>query len=113
MTTAIMNLTLHIPAGEPRHRLDAVVTVLEDTKIQSISPHMHLRGKAFEFCAIDSSGKEKPLLKLPRYDFNWQLNYDLARPVVIPKGTQLRVTGYRQLAKQSGESRRHKRCLLG
>ena len=31
---------------------------------------------------------------MPGYDFNWQLGYDLAEPVKIPKGTKLQVIGH-------------------
>jgi hypothetical protein len=31
---------------------------------------------------------------VPRYDFNWQLGYDLAQPIKIPKGTKLIVTAH-------------------
>ena len=28
---------------------------------------------------------------MPKYDFNWQLDYDLAEPLLVKKGTKLRV----------------------
>ncbi len=31
---------------------------------------------------------------MPRYDFNWQLRYDLSEPKRLPKGTTLRCTAY-------------------
>jgi hypothetical protein len=31
---------------------------------------------------------------VPRYDFNWQLGYDLATPIKVPKGTKLTVTAH-------------------
>ena len=38
-------------------------------------PHMHVRGKDFEYKLVYPDGKEKILLRVPKYDFNWQLNY--------------------------------------
>jgi hypothetical protein len=32
------------------------------------------------------------LLDIPRYDFNWQLVYRLAEPLLIPAGSTLKVT---------------------
>jgi hypothetical protein len=29
------------------------------------------------------------LLDVPRYDFNWQLRYELAEPTRLPRGTRL------------------------
>ena len=52
-------------------------------------PHMHLRGKSFEYRAIYPNGESEILLTVPRYDFNWQLSYYLSEPKVLPKGTVL------------------------
>jgi hypothetical protein len=52
-------------------------------------PHTHLRGKSFRYEAIYPNGDREILLDLPRYDFNWQNSYVLAKPKVLPKGTQL------------------------
>ncbi len=38
-------------------------------------PHMHLRGKDFEYEAVYPDGETEILLTVPRYDFNWQLHY--------------------------------------
>jgi hypothetical protein len=57
-------------------------------------PHMHLRGKAFEYVATYPSGESQTLLKVPNYDFNWQLTYKLEKPVLLPKGTKLRATAW-------------------
>ena len=43
---------------------------------------------------IFPDGKEQVILNVPRYDFNWQLGYQLAQPLKIPKGTKLEVTGH-------------------
>ncbi len=59
-----------------------------------MSPHMHLRGKDMSYKLIFPDGKEQVILNVPRYDFNWQLGYQLAQPLKIPKGTKLEVTGH-------------------
>ena len=48
----------------------------------SITPHMHLRGKSFEFHLESARGNET-LLKVPAYDFNWQHNYELTSPLPL------------------------------
>ncbi len=63
-----------------------------DVQLVSMSPHMHLRGKAFEYVAEYPGGKEEVLLKVPRYDFNWQTRYVLATPKTLPAGTTIRCT---------------------
>ena len=34
-------------------------------------------------------GKETMLLSLPKYDFNWQRDYDPEEPILVKKGTKL------------------------
>jgi len=90
----IMNQTLRIPPGEGNHRVDGKVTLQQDTALQSLFPHMHLRGKAFEYTATFPNGETRTLLKVPQYNFNWQLTYYLDQPIALPAGTQLTATAY-------------------
>jgi hypothetical protein len=50
-------------------------------------PHMHLRGKDFEYRLVLPDGTSKIVLNVPRYDFNWQLNYWVKEPIAAPKGS--------------------------
>ena len=90
----LMNQTLRIPPGEGNHRVDGKVTLQQDTALQSLFPHMHLRGKAFEYTATFPNGETRTLLKVPQYNFNWQLTYYLDQPLALPAGTQLTATAY-------------------
>jgi hypothetical protein len=94
VNTFIMNQTLRIPPREDNHRVDGKVTLQQDVKLQSLFPHMHLRGKAFEYRATLPNGETRTLLKVPQYDFNWQLTYYLDQPIMLPAGTQLTATAY-------------------
>jgi hypothetical protein len=51
---------------------------------------MHVRGKSFRYEATYPDGRRELLLDVPRWDFNWQLDYILAEPKLMPKGTVLR-----------------------
>ena len=88
----IMNTSLKIPAEDPAHKVDAKVTLQQEAKLQALFPHMHVRGKSFEYTATYPTGETTTLLKVPQYDFNWQLTYFLDKPLVLPKGTQLKAT---------------------
>jgi len=55
---------------------------------------MHLRGKSFEFTAFYPDGREEKLLTVSRYDFNWQLTYQLAEEKVLPAGTRVHGVAY-------------------
>jgi hypothetical protein len=90
----ILNQSLRIPPGAENHRVDGKVTLQADATLQSMFPHMHLRGKAFEYTATLPDGETETLLRVPQYSFNWQLTYYLDRPIKLPKGTLLTATAY-------------------
>jgi len=81
-----------IPPGAGDHRVEAVATLQENTELVSLKPHMHLRGKWMEFRAVYPTGEKEILLSVPKYDFNWQLEFVLEHPKVLPKGTRLEVS---------------------
>ena len=56
-------------------------------------PHMHYRGKHMKYIAEYPDGTSEILLSVPKYDFNWQFNYQLEEPVFIPAGTRLIARG--------------------
>ena len=87
----ISNPIMAIPAGEARHKEVAYLEFPADALLYSVHPHAHYRGYAVELTQITPDGKETPLLSVPKYDFNWQLDYDLAEPLLVKKGTKLRV----------------------
>ena len=80
---------LAIPPGDANYESRGSFTFREDSHIWGFMPHMHLRGKDFEYRLVYPDGTSKVLLKVPRYDFNWQLNYWLKEPVAAPKGSRL------------------------
>ena len=51
------------------------------------------RGKAFRYEVTYPDGEHEVLLDIPRYDFNWQLRYELKEPKLIPRGSTVKVTG--------------------
>ncbi len=89
-----LNFRLHIPAGAPNHEVKATYTFNEDTLLTSMTPHMHYRGKDMTYIARFPDGTTETLLSVPRYNFDWQITYQLAEPRVMPKGTQLEVIAH-------------------
>ena len=55
----------------------------------SLTPHMHYRGKDFKFTATWPDGTSKELLKVSKYDFNWQTAYDFEQPLALPAGSRI------------------------
>jgi hypothetical protein len=88
----LANPSFVIPPGEANYPVDAEMTVGSDVRVIGFTPHMHLRGKSFEFRALLPDGTREVLLRVPKYDFNWQLTYDLAQERVFPKGTRFEAT---------------------
>jgi hypothetical protein len=80
---------LVIPAGDGNAEVVSEVTVgLDDAKLVYAQPHMHLRGKDFELRLIYPTGETQTVFK-GKFDFNWQLGYDFAKPIPLPKGTRV------------------------
>ncbi|MBL9162155.1 MAG: redoxin domain-containing protein [Planctomycetaceae bacterium] len=86
---AIVNPRFEIPPGSDNYEVVAQVKAPKDLFILRMMPHMHLRGKAFRYEAVYADGKREVLLDVPKYDFNWQLSYELAKPKFLPKGTEV------------------------
>ena len=92
VTTGITHTGIRIPAGAPNHVERAAYPVPRELKLLGFIPHMHFRGKAFRYEWFAPGGKRTTLLDVPRYDFNWQLAYNLKEPFTVPAGSLLRVT---------------------
>jgi mono/diheme cytochrome c family protein len=90
VTRGIVNAGIRIPAGAADHQEKASTTFVEDAKILSFLPHMHLRGKSFRYVAVHPDGREEILLDVPSYDFRWQSVYRLAEPKRVRRGTKIR-----------------------
>ena len=86
---AAMNRWFEIPAGADSYEVDSKYTFKADAHILNLMPHMHLRGKDFEYRLVYPDGTAKTILRVPRYDFNWQTRYELKDPVAAPRGSRL------------------------
>lgn len=89
----IANTGISIPAGSDDHREIAKLRVPRAAYVTAFFPHMHVRGKSFRFEQQTKQGT-KPLLDVPRYDFNWQLEYRLLNPELVGVGEHILVTGW-------------------
>src|SRR6266513_2513507 len=85
----------HIPQNDGNWQSPAAdVTFNVDAELVFMMPHMHVRGKDMTYTLEFPDGKKQVILNVPHYDFNWQLGYDLAQPIRVPKGAKLVVTGH-------------------
>jgi hypothetical protein len=83
-----------IPPRADNHEVTSEVTLRSDQLMLWMSPHMHLRGKSFRYQACYPDGSIEVLLDVPKYDFNWQITYELAEPKPLPAGTKLQCTAH-------------------
>jgi hypothetical protein len=82
-----------IPPNTDNYRVEVHGTLPNDCLLLSFFPHMHLRGKRFEYNIVHPDGKAETLLRV-NYDFYWQLSYRLANPRVLKAGTRLQAVAW-------------------
>jgi hypothetical protein len=79
---------LAIPPREGNAEIVSEMTTNVEATLVYVQPHMHLRGKDYELRVIFPSGKSETVFRA-KWDFNWQMGYDLAQPISLPKGTRI------------------------
>jgi hypothetical protein len=94
LTLATVDFRLSIPPGDPNYASNARIPIFHNATLLSFFPHMHLRGKAFEYRLQYPSGEKETLLKVDNYDFNWQLSYRLAKPIKLEPGARIEGTAW-------------------
>ena len=120
---AAARTTPNIPPYAENWRLTGITPVTEDITLYAMSPHMHLRGKSLKWVIVYPDGREQTILNVPKFDFNWQFNYELKEPLKIPAGSKIlglgvydnsirRTSGTRRRTSRStGRSRAGTRCI--
>lgn len=86
---AVANLLFRIEPGNPAYEIRAKRQIEEAAYLSSMMPHMHVRGKSAKYIVRYPDGTEEVALWVPDYDFNWQLRYQLAEPILMPAGSTL------------------------
>jgi hypothetical protein len=93
ITLQLNDHALIIPPGADDFRVDVQGTLPNDAMLLSLFPHMHLRGKRFEYDIVHDDGSVEVLLRV-NYHFHWQLSYRLAEPRLLKAGTKLRAIAW-------------------
>jgi hypothetical protein len=93
ITLQLNNHALIIPPGADDFRVEVQGTLPGDATLLSLFPHMHLRGKRFEYDIVHDDGSVEVLLRV-NYHFHWQLSYKLAEPRLLKAGTRLRAIAW-------------------
>jgi hypothetical protein len=93
VTLQLNNRELLIPPGADEFRVEVQGTLPNDATLLSLFPHMHLRGKRFEYDIVHDDGTVETLLRV-NYHFHWQLSYKLTEPRPLKAGTKLRAVAW-------------------
>lgn len=88
-TVSLAQEQFAIPPGAGAHAVEGTVEFLEDVRVYSLGPHAHLRGKSWQFWLTTPDGQKREVLSVPKFDFDWQLHYLFADPLVVPAGSRL------------------------
>lgn len=93
LTLQLTNDRFVIPPGVDDFRVEVHGTLPNDCTLLGFLPHMHLRGKRFEYNLVHPGGGIETLL-LVNYNFYWQLSYRLAEPRFLKAGTELQAVAW-------------------
>jgi hypothetical protein len=94
VTTAVDTSRFVIPPGHPNFPVEAKRVLPQGGTLAMLFPHAHVRGKAFEVRLTQPGAETETLLKIPKYNFNWQLTYKLERPIELKPGAELAMTAW-------------------
>lgn len=83
----------NIPPYDPNFEQTAEITIPDDAYVLSFLPHMHFRGKYMRFEAHYPDGTTELMANVANYNYNWQMEYQLAEQKLVPAGTRIVVTG--------------------
>ena len=85
--------TIAIPPYEANYAVPPFeMRINRASRLVWLCPHMHLRGKDVTYTLIYPDGRHQVVLKVPRYDFNWQLGYETS--VDVPAGARIRIEAH-------------------
>jgi hypothetical protein len=93
LTLQLTNDHFVIPPGADDFRVEARGSLPNDATLLSFLPHMHLRGKRFEYNIIRPGEKPETMLRV-NWDFFWQMSYRLAQPLPLKAGTELQAVAW-------------------
>jgi Flp pilus assembly protein TadD len=78
---------LDIPPGSRSFAVSDHLKLPVAVSLLAIYPHAHFLGKQVEAWAELPDGKRLSLLKIDRWDINWQASYSYRQPIALPAGT--------------------------
>lgn len=86
---ALKCFELDIPAGATNYAVEQTYVLPVNAEVLRVSTHAHYLAKEMQGYAILPDGAKRWLIRIGNWDFNWQGDYEYARPQFLPKGTRL------------------------
>jgi len=83
--------TIDIPAGEANYAIEDSYVLPADVSVVSVYPHAHYLAREMRGTATLPDGSMKSLIWIKQWDIRWQDQYRYKDPMVLPKGTTLRM----------------------
>jgi tetratricopeptide (TPR) repeat protein len=80
---------LDIPPGKKAFVITDEFTLPTDVDVLGVYPHAHYLGQDLQGWAILPNGTRQNLIRITRWDLNWQAVYKYAKPVFLPKGAKV------------------------
>lgn len=87
----LSQLHIDLPPGDADHHVKNEFTLPVDVRVLGVLPHLHYLGKTILGQAVLPSGETKELLRISRWNFDWQTDYAYRDPVFLPRGTVLKM----------------------
>jgi hypothetical protein len=92
-TSLVDTRNTRIPAGASDWESRGELTFTRDAELVWFMPHMHLRGKDMTFRLVYPNGRSDTVLRA-KFNFAWQLGYEVEEPIRVPRGTRMIVTAH-------------------
>jgi Tfp pilus assembly protein PilF len=83
--------TIDIKPGDAEYVIEDRYVVPVDSELHAIQPHAHNLGRHMEATATFPDQSTRRLIAINEWDFRWQDVYRYAQPIVLPKGTTIRL----------------------
>lgn len=91
MNIALLDdLSLSIKAGDPAYKKATTLPIPGNATIYGVMPHMHRLGKSMNADLLLPGGEVKRLIRLPDWDFNWQMLYWYKQPIKVSPSSKLK-----------------------
>ena len=85
----LQTYAIDIPAGARDHVIHDSYMLAADVEVLSLLPHAHYLAKELQAFATLPDGRQKPLMHIRNWNFDWQGDYQFQKPVFLPRGTAL------------------------